>query len=84
MFGGLAFMLDDHLLCCASDDGALMRLGKGNDAWALAVKGVGPMMSGLRPMAGWVRADPIAFADYMLARKLVDAAIRFVKTLPPK
>jgi len=84
MFGGLAFLLDDHLLCCARNDGALIRLGKGNDAWALGVKGVEPMMSGARPMSGWVRARPAAFADDAFARKLVDGAIAFVKSLPPK
>jgi hypothetical protein len=35
MFGGLAFLLDGKLLCGARNDGMLVRLGKGNDGWAL-------------------------------------------------
>lgn len=37
MFGGRAWLLEGRLLCGARDDGLLFRLGKGNDAWALAL-----------------------------------------------
>jgi hypothetical protein len=84
MFGGWAWLSNGHLLCGARDDGALFRLGKGNDADALARPGVEPMISRGRIMSGWVRVEPIAFADDAFARQLLKAALRFVETLPRK
>ena len=48
MFGGWAFLLNGHLMCGARQDGLLIRLGKGNDAWALALPDIKPMISGSR------------------------------------
>lgn len=84
MFGGWAWLLNGNLLCAARDDGALIRLGKGNDKWALAINGVVPMISRGRTMSGWVRVAPEALADDALSRKLIDAALAFVRSLPPK
>lgn len=81
MFGGLAWMLDGHLLCGASDRGLMVRLGKGNDGWALALPDIEEMMSS-RKMPGWVRAGPDAYGDDELRRKLLGDAIAFVGTLP--
>ena len=84
MFGGLAFMLDGHLLCGARTNGLLLRLGKGNDGWALELDGIEPMMMTGKHMSGWVEVDPDACGDDGLRRRLLDAAIAFVTTLPPK
>ncbi len=84
MFGGRAWLLDGHLLCGAREDGMLVRLGKGRDGWALALPGIAPMISRGRPLAGWVRAQPEAFGDDALRRKLLDSALAFVRALPPK
>lgn len=84
MFGGYAWLLDGHLLCGARDDGVLLRLGKGNDRWALERRGVVPMVMGERPMHGWVRVAAEAFGDDAFARELLDAALAFVRSLPPK
>jgi hypothetical protein len=84
MFGGLAWLLNGNLLCGARDDGMLARLGKGNDAWALAMPDVVPMISRGRPMRGWVRAGPAAFGDDAKRRRLLDAALTFVRSLPAK
>jgi TfoX-like protein len=84
MFGGRAWLLNGHLLCGAREDGVLVRLGKGNDAWALKTKGIVPMASRGRAMSGWVRVAPEAFGKDALARKLLDAALAFVRALPPK
>jgi len=73
MFGGLAWLLNGHLLCGARQDGMLIRLGKGLDAWALALPGIGPMIMRGRPMQGWVRAEPVAFGDDDLRRNLLRA-----------
>ena len=84
MFGGWAWLLDGKLLCCARDDGMLVRLGKGNDEWALQTHGIVPMISGTRRMHGWVRADPEGYGDDKLRRKLITCALAFVGSLPVK
>ena len=84
MFGGRAWLLNGNLLCGARDDGMLVRLGKGSDGWALETPDIVPMISRGRQMQGWVRAGPIAFGDDILRRKLIDAALAFVRSLPAK
>ena len=84
MFGGWAWLLNGNLLCGARNDGMLVRLGKGNDAWALATPGIAPMIMQGRQMHGWVRAAPEAFEDDALRRKLLKAALDFNRSLPKK
>ena len=84
MFGGWAWLLDGHLVCAARDDGMLARLGKDRDGWALEMADVVPMNSRGRQMQGWVRAGPSAFGNDALRRKLIDAALAFVRSLPEK
>jgi TfoX N-terminal domain len=84
MFGGQAWLVNGHLLCAARDDGMLVRLGKDNDGWALKIPGIVPMTSRGRRMNGWVRAASEAFGEDALRRKLLDAALAFVRALPAK
>lgn len=58
MFGGRMWLLHGNLLCGAREEGMLVRLGKGQDAWALEVDGIEPMYPGTRRMRAWVRAAP--------------------------
>lgn len=84
MFGGRAWLLNGHLLCGARDDGMLARLGEAREGWALETPDIVPMISRGRRMRGWVRAGPAAFGDDALRRKLLAAALDFVRSLPPK
>jgi hypothetical protein len=84
MFGGWAWLLRGNLLCGAREDGMLARLGQGNDAWALAMPGIIPMISRGRRMHGWVRAAPEVYEDDTLRRKLLNAALDFNRSLPKK
>ena len=84
MFGGWAWLLKGNLLCGARQDGMLVRLGKGNDAWALELKGVKPMISRGKPMHGWVRTDSSVYGDDGKRHKLIAAALKFVGSLPGK
>jgi len=84
MFGGMAWLVDGKLLCAARDDGALLRLGKGNDRSALETKGVIPMVSRGRTMSGWIRVEPSLFADDKFSTEIIAAALRFVHSLPSK
>lgn len=84
MFGGRAWLLNGNLLCGARHDGMLVRLGKGNDGWALEMPGVIPMILRGRRMQGWVRAGAAAFGNDALRRRLMNAALAFVRSLPSK
>jgi len=84
MFGGWAWLLNGHLLCGARDDGMLVRLGKDQDAWALDILGIEPMISRARRMHGWVRAAPEVYGNDTLRHTLLNAALKFVRSLPAK
>ncbi len=85
MFGGLAWLLDGHLICAASSRGMLARLGKGEDSWALALPEIETLAMRGRALPGWVRVTPVASRDDdALRRRLIAAALSFVWTLPPK
>jgi hypothetical protein len=84
MFGGWAWLLWGNLLCGGRDDGMLLRLGKGNDGWALLVPGIEPMVSRGKRMAGWVRADSRAYGNDQMRGKLLAAALQLVASLPRK
>ncbi|MGF6174022.1 TfoX/Sxy family protein [Ensifer sp. 4252] len=84
MFGGWAFLLNGNLLCGAREGSMLVRLGKDNDGWALALPGIELMTMNGRARHGWVRAGAEAYGDDGLRKRLIDAALAFVETLPPK
>ncbi len=84
MFGGVAWLLRGNLLCGAREDGMLVRLGKGEDTWALRHSGVEPMVMHGRPLSGWVRANAKAYVNDTLRAQLIAAAISFNGTLPKK
>jgi hypothetical protein len=84
MFGGLCFMLNGNMLCGTYRDGGMYRVGKGNEAAALALPHVRPMTMTGRPMPGLVDVDRIAIDDDVLRDKLMRLALDFVEALPPK
>ena len=63
MFGGLAFLVDGNMLCGVHPKGAMFRVGKANEAAALAVDGARPMDFTGRPMGGFVDVDADLVAD---------------------
>ncbi|WP_343078821.1 TfoX/Sxy family protein [Ostreiculturibacter nitratireducens] len=84
MFGGLAFLLNGHMLCGVHRGGAMFRVGKPNEAAALAIPGAAPMMFTGKPMGGMVDFSDEATADDALRGKVMALALSFVKSLPPK
>lgn len=84
MFGGWAWLVHGNLLCGARAGSMLARLGKGNDGWALKIPGVAPMVMQGRALSGWVRIAPEVYAGDAMRRKLLDAALKFVRSLPVK
>ena len=84
MFGGLAYLLNGNLLCGTRVGSLMLRLGKGNDAWALEQEGVSSMVMQGRNMPGWIRCTPEVYGDEKLRKKLVSLAVKYVKSLPAK
>jgi hypothetical protein len=84
MFGGMAWLMNGNLLCGARKDSLLVRLGKGNDGWALKQPGIEPMVINGRKLSGWVRADARAYGNDNLRTRLIAATIEFNRTLPKK
>ena len=84
MFGGLAFLLQGHMVCGIHKGGAMFRVGKPNMAVALAIPGAGPMMFTGKPMGGMVNFSDEATADDARRGLVLSLALDFVKTLPPK
>ncbi|RVT96373.1 cold-shock protein [Rhodovarius crocodyli] len=78
MFGGLAFLWHGRLLCAARHDGMLVRLGKGQDGWALEQPDIRPMAA---RMPGWIKAGPDAYGDDALRAKLLAQAFEVVRGL---
>lgn len=84
MFGGWAWLVNGNLLCGARTGGMLVRLGRENEAWALKIPGIVPMMMRGRQMRGWVRAAPEAYGNDAVRQRLVDAALEFNRSIPKK
>ena len=84
MFGGWAWLVNGNLMCAARTGSMLIRLGKENEAWALEIPGITPMMMNARRMHGWVRATPEVYGDDALRQRLLDVALGFNKSLPKK
>ena len=84
MFGGLAFLLGGHMVCGIHKGGAMFRVGKPNEAAALAVPGAARMTMTGRPMPGMVDCSDDACADDARRGRLMALALGFVRALPPK
>lgn len=84
MFGGLAFLLNGHMVCGVHKGGAMFRVGKEGYQTALAVPGITPMMMGDRPMAAMVDASDAAMTDDTRRGQIMALALAVVQSLPPK
>jgi len=84
MFGGWAFLLRGNLVCGVRQGSLMLRVGVENEAWALELAGVEPVVMGKRRMRGYVRATPEAYAEDALRERLMDAAVAFTLSLPAK
>ena len=84
MFGGLAFLLNGHMVCGLHKGGAMFRVGAGQMAAGLAVPGVRRMMMATRPMAGMIDCPAEVVADDTRRGVLMALALSAVRNLPPK
>ena len=76
MFGGVCFLLRDHMLCGTGSGNFLFRVGKEAHAAAVNRRGAKAMVHGGRRMEGFIWVDP----TYASARP----SHAYVGTLPPK
>lgn len=84
MFGGLCFLLHGHMVCGVMGDFAMIRVGAGGEAAALALPGVAPMIHGGKRMGGFVRAAPEVLGEDGPRARLLALALACVRALPPK
>lgn len=83
MFGGIAFMLNEHMTVAVSKRGLLVRVGKEAYAEAVERPGAGPMEMRGGPVEGYIRVETDGLDDAAL-KSWVDEAVAFVRTLPAK
>lgn len=85
MFGGVGLLLDGHLCVGVLNDDLILRLGPEAGASALAAGSPArPFDITGRAMAGWVMVGPDGTDADDDLRRWVEAAVAFVRTLPPK
>ena len=84
MFGGITFLLDGNMLCCASRKGLMVRIGAAAEPRALESPHASPCLGTGRPMPGFVMIEPSGIvADDDLMRWIAMARA-YVEKLPPK
>jgi TfoX/Sxy family transcriptional regulator of competence genes len=84
MFGGLGFMVDDHMAVAAGSGGDLMvRADPATSAQWLDGEAVRPMVMRGRPLAGWLLVSAPTLDDRELAA-WVGRAAAYARSLPPK
>lgn len=84
MFGGICFMWNGNMLCGAHAEGGMFRVGKDNEAAALEIEGVAPLVFTGRRMGGMVDVADETLADDGRRGALMRLARDFVGGLPPK
>lgn len=84
MFGGLCFMLNGNMLCGVHTKGGMARVGKVNEAAALAMDGVDPLSFTGRPMGGMVDVSDEVFIDDDRRAAILALAEEFVGAMPAK
>lgn len=84
MFGGLCFMLNNHMLCCVHNDGVMYRIGKQNETAAISIEGAHPLGFTGRKMRGMVEVDVDAYMEDAKRAAWLDLALTYVLCLPEK
>ena len=84
MFGGLCFLLNGNMLCGVHKGGGMFRVGKDNEASALAIYGATPMAFTGRKMGGMIDVDEDLMADDTRRGQIMKLALDFVMPMPAK
>jgi TfoX/Sxy family transcriptional regulator of competence genes len=84
MFGGITFLLNGNMLCCASRRGLMVRVGAAAEARALASPDASPCRVTGRPMPGFIMVKPEGLDQEADLARWIAMARAYVETLPPK
>lgn len=84
MFGGLAFMLNQHMCCGIADNKFMGRIGAEQYQKALNRKHVTPMDFTGRPLTGIIYVLPEGIKTRRQLAGWIDQCVSYVETLPPK
>ncbi|MHB1199661.1 MAG: TfoX/Sxy family protein [Polaromonas sp.] len=84
MFGGITFLHNGNMLCCASKKGLMVRVGKDAEPMALAKPAASRCTGAGRPMAGFIMVEPDGVSDDEKLSTWLKMALVYVSTLPAK
>lgn len=84
MFGGIAFMVNDHMCVGVMKEGLLVRLGEDEADAALKNRGVRRMEMRGKEMKNFLVVNPQVVEKEKDLRSWIKKAHDFVLTLPPK
>jgi TfoX/Sxy family transcriptional regulator of competence genes len=84
MFGGITFLLDGNMLCCASRKGLMVRVGAAAESRALESPHASPCLGAGRRMPGFLIIEPSGLATESDLARWIRLARAYVETLPPK
>jgi TfoX/Sxy family transcriptional regulator of competence genes len=84
MFGGIAFMARDNMVCGVVRDELMARIGPQNQEAALARPGARPMDFNGRPMTGMVFVGAAGIEADSSLQQWVDLAYEYAASLPAK
>ena len=84
MFGGLCFMVSNHMCCGIIGETLMARVGPGNYSECLSKKHVREMDFTGKAMKGMIYIDPEGIAEDSDLEKWVEMCEKFVTSLPPK
>lgn len=84
MFGGLCFMVSNHMCCGIIGETLMARVGPVNYSECLSKKHVREMDFTGKAMKGMIYIDPEGIAEDSDLEKWVGMCEKFVASLPPK
>lgn len=84
MFGGMIFFLHGNMLVGVWQQSLIVRLGRDQAVEALKEDFVRAFDVTGRPMRGWIMVEPDGLESDRQVAEWIEAAMRFVGTLPAK
>lgn len=84
MFGGLAFMVGDHMCCGVLGERLVVRVAPDLYRKMLSAPHVRPMDFTGRPLTGFLYVEPEGYAAPGALARRVRQSLAFVESLPPK
>jgi len=84
MFGGLCFMVHDHMCCGLLGHDLMARVGPERYDEYLALSHANPMEFTGRPMKGMLTVEADGLAEDTALAAWIDRCLEFIDTLPPK